>query len=131
RTHELGDPRRLARAITGQSVGLVLSGGGARAYAHVGAIRALREANCPIDFIGGASMGAIIGAGVALGWDDAEIDRRIRKAFVETNPLSDYMLPVVSLTHGHKVDARLKEHFGDVMIEDLALPYFAVSTNLT
>jgi NTE family protein len=125
------DCRRLARIISGKSVGLVLSGGGARAYAHVGAIRALREANCPIDFVGGASMGAIIGAGVALGWDDDEIDRRIRKAFVETNPLSDYMLPVVSLTHGHKVDARLKEHFGDVMIEDMPLPFFAVSTNLT
>ena len=128
---DLTDCRRLARIIAGKSVGLVLSGGGARAYAHIGAIRALREANCPIDFIGGASMGAIIGAGVALGWDDAEIERRIRKAFVETNPLSDYMLPVVSLVKGHKVDQRLKEHFGDVMIEDLALPFFAVSTNLT
>jgi len=125
------DCRRLARTIAGKSVGLVLSGGGARAYAHVGAIRALREANCPIDFVGGASMGAILGAGVALGWTDDEIDRRIRKAFVETNPLSDYRLPVVALVKGHKVDARLKEHFGDVMIEDTAIPFFAVSTNLT
>jgi NTE family protein len=128
---DMDDCRRLARIISGKSVGLVLSGGGARAYAHIGAVRALREVGCPIDFVGGASMGAIIGAGVALGWDDAEIDRRIRKAFVETNPLSDYMLPVVSLTHGHRVDARLKEHFGDVMIEDMPLPFFAVSTNLT
>ncbi|HVY89604.1 MAG TPA: patatin-like phospholipase family protein [Hyphomonadaceae bacterium] len=125
------DCRRLARIMSGKSVGLVLSGGGARAYAHVGVIRALREANCPIDFVGGASMGAIIGAGVACGWDDAEIDRRIRKAFVESNPLSDYMLPVVSLVKGHRVDARLKEHFDDLLIEDLALPFFAVSTNLT
>jgi NTE family protein len=125
------DGRRLARIMSGKSVGLVLSGGGARAYAHIGVIKALREANCPIDFVGGASMGAIIGAGVACGWDDAEIDRRIRKAFVESNPLSDYMLPVVSLVKGHRVDARLKEHFDDLRIEDLNLPYFAVSTNLT
>ncbi|MDZ4761258.1 MAG: patatin-like phospholipase family protein [Alphaproteobacteria bacterium] len=125
------DCRRLARIISGRSVGLVLSGGGARAYAHIGAIRALREAACPIDFAGGASMGAIIGAGVALGWSDDEMDRRIRKAFVETNPLSDYRLPVVALVKGHKVDARLKEHFGDTMIEDMELPYFSVSTNLT
>ncbi|HEV7691157.1 MAG TPA: patatin-like phospholipase family protein [Hyphomonadaceae bacterium] len=125
------DGRRLARVMSGKSVGLVLSGGGARAYAHIGVIKALREANCPIDFVGGSSMGAIIGAGVALGWDDAEIDRRIRKAFVESNPLSDYRLPVVALVKGHKVDARLKEHFGDVLIEDLGLPFFAVSTNLT
>ena len=41
------DFQRLARVLTGQSVGLVLSGGGARAYAHVGAIKALRERNVP------------------------------------------------------------------------------------
>ncbi|HOY77108.1 MAG TPA: patatin-like phospholipase family protein, partial [Hyphomonadaceae bacterium] len=125
------DCRRLARTMAGRSVGLVLSGGGARAYAHIGVIRALHEANCPIDFVGGASMGAIVAAGVACGWDDAEMDRRIRKAFVESNPLSDYRLPVVGLVKGHKVDARLKEHYDDQMIEDLKLPFFAVSTNLT
>jgi NTE family protein len=125
------DCRRLARVVSGKSVGLVLSGGGARAYAHIGVIRALREANCPIDFVGGSSMGAIIGAGVACGWPDEEIESRIRKAFVESNPLSDYMLPVVSLVKGHRVDARLKEHFDDLLIEDLPLPYFSVSTNLT
>lgn len=125
------DCRRLARTMSGKSVGLVLSGGGARAYAHVGVIRALHEANCPIDFVGGSSMGAIVGAGIACGWDDAELDRRIRKAFVESNPLSDYRLPVVGLVKGHKVDARLKEHFGDRLIEDMPIPFFAVSTNLT
>ncbi len=123
--------RGLARTMAGKSVGVVMSGGGARAYAHIGVIRALREANCPIDFVGGSSMGAIIAAAVACGWDDAEIDRRIRKAFVESNPLSDYRLPVVGLVKGNKVDARLKEHFGDLKIEDLRVPFFAVSTNLT
>lgn len=123
--------RRLARTMSGKSVGLVLSGGGARAYAHVGVIKALREASCPVDFVGGASMGAIIAAGIACGWDDEEMHTRIYKAFVESNPLSDYRLPVVGLVKGHKVDARLKEHFGDILIEDLPLPFFAVSTNLT
>src|SRR5690606_8129197 len=65
---------RLARVITGRSVGLVLSGGGARAYAHIGAIRALRASKVPIDFVCGASMGGIIAAGVAMGWNDAELD---------------------------------------------------------
>jgi NTE family protein len=125
------DARRLARTMSGKSVGLVMSGGGARAYAHIGVIRALREANCPIDFVGGSSMGAIIGASLACGWDDEEIHRRIHKAFVATNPLSDYRLPVVGLVKGDKVDARLKEHFGDRLIEDLPVPFFAVSTNLT
>ena len=111
--HHVADTARLARTLSGRSVGLVVSGGGARAYAHMGAIRALREAGVPFDFVGGASMGAIIAAGVALDWSDDELERRIRKAFVESNPLDDWTLPVVSLAKGEKVDARLKEHFGD------------------
>ena len=125
------DLARLARVIVGQSVGLVLSGGGARAYAHIGVIRALREANIPIDLIGGTSMGAIIGAGVALGWDDAELDRRIRKAFVESSPLDDIAFPIIAMTRGGKVRQRMAEHFGDVEIPDLWLPFFCNSSDLT
>ncbi len=76
-------------------------------------------------------MGAVVGACVACGWDDEEIDRRIRKAFVESNPLSDYHLPVVALVKGHRVDTRLKEHFADRLIGELEIPFFAISTNLT
>lgn len=125
------DCNRLARVMAGRSIGLVLSGGGARAYAHIGVIRALRERGIAIDFVGGASMGAVIGACVAMGWNDAEIDWRIRKAFVDSNPLGDWQLPVVSMVRGKRVDSRLKEHFGESEIGDLALPFFAVSTNLT
>ena len=125
------DLGRIARVLTGQSVGLVLSGGGARAYAHVGAIRALRERNIPIDFVGGVSMGAIIGAGVAIGWDAAEMDQRIRKAFVDTSPLDDMALPLLAMTKGVKVAGRLNEHFGDIRIADLWLPFFCLSSNLT
>jgi NTE family protein len=131
RRNEVGDTQRMARAITGQSVGLVLSGGGARAYAHVGAVRALRESGTPIDFVGGASMGAIVAAGVAMGWDDAEIDWRIRKAFVESNPVSDATIPLIAMTRGLVVSARLKEHFEDKQISDLWLPFFCISSNLT
>ena len=125
------DSERMARIMAGRSVGLVLSGGGARGFAHIGVVRALREARCPIDFIGGASMGAVIAACVACGWDDEEIDMRIRKAFVDSNPLSDYRLPVVALVKGKRVENRLQEHFADRLIEDLQTPFFAVSTNLT
>ncbi len=124
------DAARLARVIARRSIGIVLSGGGARAYAHIGVIRALREAGLPFDVIGGTSMGAIIAACAAMGWDDNEIETRIRKAFVESNPLGDYVLPVVGLVSGRRVEERLKEHFGDTLIEDLSAPFFAVSTNL-
>jgi NTE family protein len=131
RENGMADVQRLARVLTGQSVGLVLSGGGARAYAHIGAIQALRERGVPIDFVGGASMGAVIAAGLAMGWDDGEMETRIRKAFVETSPLDDIAFPLVAMTQGLKVKARLEEHFDDIEIADLWLPFFCVSSNLT
>jgi NTE family protein len=126
-----GDIQRIARVLTGQSVGLVLSGGGARAYAHVGAVRALRERGVPIDFVGGVSMGAVIAAGVAMGWDDEEMERRIKEAFVDTSPLADIAIPILAMTHGLKVNERLAHHFGDTHIADLWLPFFCLSSNLT
>lgn len=125
------DFARVARVLTGQSVGLVLSGGGARAYAHVGAVRALRERGVPIDFVGGVSMGAIIAGGVAMGWDDAEMDRRICEAFVNTSPVDDIAVPLLAMTHGMKVNERLAQHFGETQIADLWLPFFCLSSNLT
>ncbi|MGY6629036.1 MAG: patatin-like phospholipase family protein [Oceanicaulis sp.] len=125
------DVRTLARTLTGRSVGLVLSGGGSRAYAHVGAVRALRDAKISFDFYCGASMGAIVAAGVAIGWEDSELEDRMRAAFVTSNPLSDWMLPVVSLIRGAKVDKRLAEHFGDLDINDMPRPFFCVSSDLT
>lgn len=124
------DGARLARVIARRSIGLVLSGGGARAYAHIGVVRALREAGLPFDVAGGTSMGAVVAACVAMGWKDDEIEQRIRKAFVERNPLGDYVIPVVGLVRGKRVEDRLQENFGETLIEDLAIPFFAVSTDL-
>ena len=131
RAGNAADGDRMARVLAGQSVGLVLSGGGARAYAHIGAIRALHERGVPIDFLCGVSMGAIIAAGLAMGWDDPEMELRIRKAFVDSSPLDDIALPLIAMTHGRKVSERLAEHFGDRSIADLWLPFFCISTNLT
>ena len=122
---------RLGRALSGLSVGVVMSGGGARAYAHIGAIKALRERKVPIDFLGGASMGAVIAACAAMGWGDEEIEARVRDAFVSSNPLGDHVLPVVALTRGERVEERLKRHFGDTLIEDLETPFFCTSSEMT
>ena len=125
------DVARVARLLTGSAVGLVLSGGGARGFAHIGVIRALREANIPIDAVGATSIGSIIGAGLAVGWDHQEMVERIRRSFVDTNPTSDFTFPLVSLVSGRKVGRLLRREFGAACIEDLRLPYFCVSTNLT
>lgn len=125
------DAARMARVLTGRAVGLVLSGGGARAYAHIGAVKALREAGVPLDFIGGASMGAVVGAGPALGWSDDELDRHIRHAFVRSDPLSDIAFPIIAMTRAGKVARLLEEAYGDIDIADLPTPFFIVSANLT
>ena len=131
RTDEARDLARLARVYTGNSVGLALGGGGARAYAHLGVARALTELKVPIDFLAGTSMGAVIAAGLAMGWDGAEIDRRIRQAFVESSPMSDIAFPLLAMTRGRMVDHRLATHFGDAEISDLWRPFTCVSTDLT
>lgn len=129
--HSPNDVARVARLVTGHGIGLTLSGGGARGFAHIGVIRALMEAKIPIDSVGGTSIGAIIAGGVAAGWNYEEMVFHIRRTFVETNPLNDYTFPLISLVSGRKVSRLLRQEFGEVHIEDLALPYFCVSANLT
>ena len=128
---DAADTARVARLVTGRATGLVLSGGGARGFAHLGVVRALRESGLPVDLVGGTSMGAIMGAGVAAGWDTGEMIERFHRAFVASNPLSDFTLPVVSLVAGREVARRLRAEFGEVAIEDLRLPFYCVSTNLS
>lgn len=131
--HHIVDPAdlgRVARLLTHRGVGLVLSGGGARGFAHLGVVRALREARIPIDFVGGASIGAIMAAGVAMGWTYEEMLVRYRRSFVDTNPVNDYTFPLVALTRGRKVSRLMTQEYGETLIEDLPLPYFCVSANL-
>ena len=122
------DAERIARVVTGTAVGLVLSGGGARAYCHIGAVKALQDAGIPIDFTGGASMGAVVAAGPALGWDHERLDFEIRRAFVDSDPLSDLAVPIIAMSRARKVAGLLQRAYGDI---DLSLPFFAVSSNLT
>ena len=125
------DVARVARFMAGRAVGLVLAGGGARGFAHIGVIKALKEAGVPFDQLGGTSMGAIIAAGLAREWGHEEMRERMYAAFVADNPLSDFTLPLIALVRGKKVSARLQEHFGEISIEELPLPFFAVSSDLT
>ena len=131
REGDTGDIKRLARFISGSSVNVVLAGGGARGFAHIGVLQALQEVGVPFDYVAGTSMGGIIAAGLALEWDIDEIKERVKDAFVDNNPLSDFTLPLIALFRGAKVSALLQKHFGDLRIEDMPKPYFCVSANLT
>ena len=125
------DMERLARALTGNEIALVLSGGGARGIAHLGVIRALEETGIPVDVIGGTSFGALVGACYAMGWNDEERIRNLKKRLVESGSQIDLTVPAVALTRGSRVTRNLRALFGDAVIEDFWNRFFCISSNLT
>ena len=131
RDGSFGEFDRLARLLTGQSIGLALGGGGLRGLAHLGVFRALKEAGLFIDAIGGTSLGAIMAAQFALGWDYKTMLRNNEKMWRDSWPMNDYTIPFMACLEGLKLDQTLKGMCGDARIEDLPLNYFCVSTNLT
>ena len=131
RIGESGDIRRLARVLAGSAIGLVLGGGGARGFAHIGVIRAIEEAGIPIDMICGVSMGSIIACQYAMGWDWQKMLRANRTGMGESGIQTDFTLPLVSLSSGRKFRRVLKEFCGDVQLEDLSCNFFCTSCNLS
>ncbi len=125
------DLDKMVRQVTGRGVGLVLGGGGARGFAHIGLLRALHELKIPVDLAGGSSMGAFFAALISCGYDHNEIAEIARETFVENNYLNDYMFPMVALIRGRKFVRRLHDVFGERQVEQLRTPFFCVSTNLT
>jgi NTE family protein/lysophospholipid hydrolase len=131
RTSDRNGFQRLARLLTGRGIGLVLGGGGARGYAHIGVIRALEEAGIPIDMIGGTSMGAVIAAAHAMGFSYQQFLSRTKYLLGKYRPFKEYTLPIVSILKSKRLDQFLHDAFGDAHIEDLWLNFFCVSTNLS
>lgn len=125
------DLEALARQLTGRAIGLVLGGGGARGFAHLGLLRAIEESGLNVDLAGGSSMGALISALVACGYTSHEMMPLLRDTFVTRNHLNDYMFPRIALIKGRKFLRRLRDIFGEQLIENLRMPWFCVSTNLT
>ena len=120
---------RLMRRLTGSATGLVFSGGGARGFAHLGVQRALEEYQQPIDYIGGASMGGLLGGAMAMGNSYRDVYKFCEK-FANSKALFDYTLPLTSLMKSAKLTAFCHSVYRDVKIEDLWVPFFCVSSNL-
>jgi predicted acylesterase/phospholipase RssA/CRP-like cAMP-binding protein len=125
------DRARLKRYLLDQSLGLVLGGGGARGFAHIGMMKAFDAAGLKFDWFGGTSIGAVMSAWLGQGLAPAEIVTAIRKFFVDVNPLGDYTLPLVSLSRSVRLDRLLKEGIGLGDIEDMPLPFFCISSDLS
>ncbi|HYC56132.1 MAG TPA: patatin-like phospholipase family protein [Candidatus Binatia bacterium] len=120
---------RLGRVLAGKALGLVLAAGAARGFAHLGVYKAMCELGIRPDWVGGTSIGAIMGACICKGWDAGETIERGRRAFSHGNPFGDYTIPMVSLLSGRRFERILAEHLPG-RIEDMAVPFFAVSCNL-
>jgi NTE family protein len=122
--------RRVARRLAGTSVGIVLSGGGARGLAHIGVVEELLGAGIEIDRVAGCSMGSFIGAQLAAGASPEDIEATCRAELVEANPWSDYTVPLVAATRGRRLGAMLQRTFRSHAIESLERHFFCVSADL-
>ena len=130
RQSNLYDTRRFCRIITHQAVGLVLGGGGARGFAHVGVTKALLETGFEFDFIGGTSIGGIFSVALSLADFDVDKVKELCKLAVKQKITSnDFTLPMVSLMSGKKMRKYLFTLFGDAEMEDMWINTFCVSTN--
>nr|XP_060619504.1 patatin-like phospholipase domain-containing protein 6 isoform X6 [Anolis sagrei ordinatus] len=129
------DFSRLARVLTGNTIALVLGGGGARGCSHIGVIKAMEEAGLPIDLIGGTSIGSFIGALYAEERSAVRTKQRAREWAKSMNSVFatvlDLTYPITSMFSGSAFNASIHQVFQDKQIEDLWLPYFNVTTDIT
>eukprot|EP00516_Mucochytrium_quahogii_P005989 CAMPEP_0203751202 /NCGR_PEP_ID=MMETSP0098-20131031/5311_1 /ASSEMBLY_ACC=CAM_ASM_000208 /TAXON_ID=96639 /ORGANISM=" , Strain NY0313808BC1" /LENGTH=1063 /DNA_ID=CAMNT_0050640811 /DNA_START=725 /DNA_END=3913 /DNA_ORIENTATION=- len=133
--HYKSDFRRLARWLMGESIGLVLGGGGARGLAHASVLKCLEEQAIPIDYICGTSMGSWMSACYALHTDTLFMHKDVNvfaSGMSSTwRKICDLTLPVTSYFSGVEFNRGIIDTFGDVKIEDLMIPYFCMTTDLT
>ncbi|XP_051832810.1 patatin-like phospholipase domain-containing protein 7 isoform X2 [Antechinus flavipes] len=129
------DFSRLARVLTGNAIALVLGGGGARGCSQVGIIRALMEAGIPVDMTGGTSVGSFIGALFAEERNYSQTRIRAKQwALDMTSVLKtvlDLTYPITSMFSGAAFNNSIRKVFQDKQIEDLWIPYFVITTDIT
>ncbi len=123
---------RLVRLVIRKGFGLLLGGGAARGFAHIGVLRAFQEKNIPIDVIGGVSSGSIIAAFYAAGFSFAEMMVRSHKifknAFIFLRLLS---FPAASIYNNKIFLNFLAENFGECRIEELPINFLTFSSDIS
>lgn len=90
----------LGRHLSRTKIGLALGAGGAKGYAHVGALQVLEEAGYTVDYVGGSSIGAMVGAWLALGRNVEAIEATMRQAFTPENVASIFKLSFAGMASG-------------------------------
>jgi predicted acylesterase/phospholipase RssA len=126
----LDDLHPLAARIAGRSIGLVLGGGGARGFAHLGVLDELEKAGIRVDRFAGTSMGAVIAGLGARGLNAEAADGYAYEYFVRHNPISDYAVPSKGLVRGRRTVTLLHEAFAGLLVEELPKEFRCVSVDL-
>jgi NTE family protein len=113
-------------------VALVLGGGGAGGFAHVGVIRVLEDAGVPVELIVGSSVGSLIGAFYAGPTNSYALERIARG--LDRDDIFDFSLaPALfgtGLASGDRLEQFVRNHLAVERIDDLRIPYAAVATDL-
>ncbi len=130
RTGSPAGVRRMARRLAGRSLGIVLSGGGARGVAHVGVVEELQREGYEIDRVGGASMGGMVGSLVAEQRSGDECMAVLEAEYVRTTPLAGRTIPLVALSRGLKGFVAQHRLHGERRIEGLDVNFYCVSADL-
>uniref|UniRef100_A0A7N8Y0G1 Patatin-like phospholipase domain containing 7a n=1 Tax=Mastacembelus armatus TaxID=205130 RepID=A0A7N8Y0G1_9TELE len=129
------DFSRLARVLTGNAIALILGGGGARGCSQVGLMRALCEAGIPVDLIGGTSIGSLMGALYAEDRSHSRMRVRAKEWAMEMTSVFkkvlDLTYPVTSMFSGATFNSSISNVFKSKQIEDLWIPYFNITTDIT
>ncbi len=121
---------RIARKLSGTSRGLVLGGGGARAFAHIGVMEVLDREGIDFDAVTGTSMGAVIGCGYAMGRDASELAYLVKQIIPDSDAILDKRLPLVSFFRGKKLNKAILSAFGNTRFEDLEIPFYCNAADL-
>jgi NTE family protein len=127
------DIRRLARGIGNCLVGLALSSGAAKGFAHIGVLQVLEENGIEVDVVAGASMGAYVGSIWACGCDGSEMEALARELEVKWalwSLIDPAFPPRQGFLRGYAIKRRLQRTLGDTQFADLARPLRVVAANL-
>ena len=115
------------------SVGLALSGGGARGLTHIGVLRILEREGIPVDYLAGTSMGGVIAAGYATGMSSYDLEQASLIATRNHHILRlvDPGLPNGGLIRGQRVFKFFRREFGEKTFSDVVIPLAVVAVDLT
>ena len=113
-----------------KKIGIALGSGSARGWSHIGVIRSLQEAGIPIHIACGSSIGALVAGAFAANFLDT-LDRWVRElSWTDLLRFMDLRLPRSGIIEGEKITGYFKQNLSDANIEDLAIPFAAVATEL-